>query len=217
VAIQVSQPQAGATLNGRESITLNARVEGDPQLRLLAGIDFTLRDGRVEEGSCPVDTERASQERRFLSSSIPLERALSKCPPDKTNDPNKARNALAGFQRRDYCEAGKFFSLTKERMRHILERHFLEYFNTNITKSQSYFPAETSIETVVNVIIPEVLRQNYEFIRNATPAQLNRGPTGNGLEGTVGGLMYRVYIGVGGSKIGSAFPVAGQAGICSIP
>jgi len=35
-------------------ITLNAKVEGDPKLQLLAGIDFTLRDGRVEE-ACPVD------------------------------------------------------------------------------------------------------------------------------------------------------------------
>jgi len=31
---------------------LNARATGDPQLRLLAGVDFTLRDGRVEETAC---------------------------------------------------------------------------------------------------------------------------------------------------------------------
>jgi hypothetical protein len=49
VAVEISQPQAGSTLDGRESITLNARATGDPQLRLLAGVDFTLRDGRVED------------------------------------------------------------------------------------------------------------------------------------------------------------------------
>ncbi|MFQ3584069.1 MAG: hypothetical protein SNJ85_03925 [Cyanobacteriota bacterium] len=53
VAIQVSQPQAGATLDGRDPVTLNARVEGNPQLRLLAGIDFTLRGGSVED-FCPL-------------------------------------------------------------------------------------------------------------------------------------------------------------------
>ncbi len=52
VEVEISQPQAGATLDGREGITLNAEVTGDPQLRLLAGVDFTLRDGRVED-VCP--------------------------------------------------------------------------------------------------------------------------------------------------------------------
>ncbi|MFQ3614001.1 MAG: hypothetical protein SNJ68_09850 [Cyanobacteriota bacterium] len=62
VAIQVSQPQAGSTLDDRDPITLNAKVEGDPELRLLAGVDFTLRDGRVEE-ACPVDfaSQRSSR------------------------------------------------------------------------------------------------------------------------------------------------------------
>jgi hypothetical protein len=54
VAVEISQPQAGAVLDGRDPISLNARISGDPQLRLLAGVDFTLRDGRVEEASCPV-------------------------------------------------------------------------------------------------------------------------------------------------------------------
>ncbi|NJL99659.1 MAG: hypothetical protein HC924_13055 [Synechococcaceae cyanobacterium SM2_3_2] len=67
VTVQISQPQAGATLDGREGITLNARVEGDPELRLLAGVDFTLRDGRVEGEVCPVDF--SSQ--RFARSNLP--------------------------------------------------------------------------------------------------------------------------------------------------
>ncbi|NJK65010.1 MAG: nucleotidyltransferase domain-containing protein [Synechococcaceae cyanobacterium SM2_3_1] len=77
VTVQISQPQAGATLDGREGITLNSEVTGDPQLRLLAGVDFTLRDGRVEESnrcSCLDNSEpnRAFTSRTSESNSCPI-------------------------------------------------------------------------------------------------------------------------------------------------
>jgi len=206
VAIQVSQPQAGATLNGRQGITLNARVEGDPQLRLLAGIDFTLRDGRVEE-ACPVDFrgEGSSQQ---LERSTDFERSLNQCPPDLTNDANKAVVATQNYRQRPICVAGKTILFTRRVMIKTLERHHPAFYNrARPTVTTTFFPGNPSVEDIFE-IAQQVLNQNTSIIRDLPPSG-----RWDPLYGVVNGIEYEV--GVTNLGLVTVYP-SEQPGICAI-
>ncbi len=60
VKVDLTQPLSGETFADSDEITIQAKADGDPQLTLLAGVDLTLRDGSVEESSCPIDLVSAN-------------------------------------------------------------------------------------------------------------------------------------------------------------
>jgi len=49
IAVTITSPQDGATLDTNQPVTFNANAVGNPQLKLRAGVELTLRDGSVEE------------------------------------------------------------------------------------------------------------------------------------------------------------------------
>lgn len=55
VGVEITQP-TGSSLDGQSEITLEAKASGDPEIRLLAGLDLTLRDGSVE---CPRESKNS--------------------------------------------------------------------------------------------------------------------------------------------------------------
>ncbi|NJK64982.1 MAG: hypothetical protein HC921_21780 [Synechococcaceae cyanobacterium SM2_3_1] len=50
--LEITHPTAEGTYKGADPLTLNAQMVGTPEVVIYGGIDFTLRDGSVEE--CPI-------------------------------------------------------------------------------------------------------------------------------------------------------------------
>ncbi|NJK64974.1 MAG: ParB N-terminal domain-containing protein, partial [Synechococcaceae cyanobacterium SM2_3_1] len=57
--IEITHPTAEGTYKGADPLTLNAQMVGTPEVVIYGGIDFTLRDGSVEEG-CPTEDSSTS-------------------------------------------------------------------------------------------------------------------------------------------------------------
>jgi hypothetical protein len=159
IAVTITSPQDGATLDTNQTVTFNANAIGNPQLKLKAGVELTLRDGSAEENSCPTDPERQNRHVEYISS---VERSVDKCPPDSTNDPNKARIATRNYRPRPICVAGKSILFTRERMIKTLERHHREFYNWT-RSTTSFFPGNPSIDEIF-LIAQQVLNQNIAII-----------------------------------------------------
>ena len=169
-------------------------------------MDFTLRDGRVEDAACPVDFEGEGQSQQAGRSSD-FERSLNNCPPDLTNDPNKARVATQNYRPRPICVAGKTILFTKERMIKTLERHHPAFFNLPDADRTSFFPGNPSVQDIF-LIAQQVLNQNTSQIR-----ELSFGGRWPDLRGFVGGVEY--LVGVTDGELLTVFQVE-QPGICTI-
>jgi hypothetical protein len=52
IAVTITSPQDGATQDTNQTVTFNANAVGNPDLKLKAGVELTLRDGSAED-ACP--------------------------------------------------------------------------------------------------------------------------------------------------------------------
>ncbi|GAB4217568.1 MAG: hypothetical protein OHK0012_22370 [Synechococcales cyanobacterium] len=206
IAVTVVSPQDGATLDTNQPVTFNANAVGNPQLKLKAGVELTLRDGSVEENSCLIDSE---EQNRHVERVNYLERSLDNCPPNLTKDPNRAQIATRDYRARKFCKGGRIFSLQRPRLIYTLERHHPEFHNPQqLNTRTSFFRSSTSIPDILN-IIDQVFDQNLENIRSLKDNESWE------YKGNIIGVNYKVH--GYGERIMSAFPENDQLGICTFP
>ncbi|GAB4215051.1 MAG: hypothetical protein OHK0012_14330 [Synechococcales cyanobacterium] len=62
IAVTITSPQDGATLDTNQPVTFNANAVGNPLLKLKAGVELTLRDGSVEECSQEANPQSKTRE-----------------------------------------------------------------------------------------------------------------------------------------------------------
>ncbi|NJK64936.1 MAG: hypothetical protein HC921_21525 [Synechococcaceae cyanobacterium SM2_3_1] len=53
--LEITHPTAEGTYKGADPLTLNAQRVGTPEVVIYGGVDFTLRDGSVEDDICPIE------------------------------------------------------------------------------------------------------------------------------------------------------------------
>ncbi|NJK64966.1 MAG: hypothetical protein HC921_21685 [Synechococcaceae cyanobacterium SM2_3_1] len=126
---------------------------------MLAGVDFTLRDGRVEDAACPVDFQEQSRSVQRVSD---IDRTVDyPCPPPLNEDPNKAIVATQNFQDRTLCIGDKTILFEKEVMIKTLERHHSEFYSRQggIT---SFFPHNPSVEDIFRSLSKFLIRINLK-------------------------------------------------------
>ncbi len=119
--------------------------------------------------------------------------------PLRVAHPSKLKNALSKFRGKNYHVAGNTFKLTKNGMKHILERHHPKYWNgSGIRKqNQSFFSHKTSVKQVESAI-NSVMKQNHSKL-----AKIGSRGVGS-VTGTHKGVTY--VLGVNKGQIGQFYP-----------
>lgn len=78
------------------------------------------------------------------------------------------------------------FLLDKSGMKHILERHHIEYWEGSIKKAQSFFKKNTTLDDISD-IINDIMKQNREtLIKKGTRGMYQIERTYNGIDYVVG-------------------------------
>ncbi|GGB48336.1 putative ribonuclease YokI [Lentibacillus populi] len=114
----------------------------------------------------------------------------------KKANPEKVVNDLSTFQSKKMTFGNQQFLLDKKGMKHILERHHLEYWNGTIKKSQSFLDKNLSVDDVAN-IVESIMQQNRTTL-------MNHGTTSSyQIFGTVNGIEY--VVGLNKGRIGQLY------------
>ena len=60
--------------------------------------------------------------------------------------------ALRNFERKDFYAGGEKFSLTRERLAHVLERHHPQYWDGSVKTVQTFLDEDLSMDDVTDLI-----------------------------------------------------------------
>ena len=81
-------------------------------------------------------------------------------------DPRKVVNALSSYKGRTWQVGGQQFRLTKERMKHILERHHPDFFDLRKKKKKNTsLPADWSLQDIETAILVGINQHRSALIK----------------------------------------------------
>jgi RHS repeat-associated protein len=114
-------------------------------------------------------------------------------------DPSKVRNALGAYKGRTWQVGGVKFRLTKERMKHILERHHPEFFDVRKAKGKnSSLPSSWSLQDVESAVLAGINQHRGAMIKAGSGATK---------QFEVHYLGRRFMMGVNRGRIGQFYPL----------
>lgn len=98
--------------------------------------------------------------------------------------PHVVNSALNGYRTVNFKFGDKTYKLTKDTMKHILERHHPKYWNGSTKSTQTFLNDRLSIKDVEN-IIRQTANQNYNLLKNSKHRVIT-------VEGRVNGIKYHL-------------------------
>ncbi|MCK4258508.1 MAG: EndoU domain-containing protein [Halanaerobiales bacterium] len=112
-------------------------------------------------------------------------------------DPSTVINALSNFKGKKMIFGMDTFLLGKRGLKHILERHYLKYWDGSIKTVQSFFNKNMSIDNISDAI-HHIMKQNRNIL-------IEKGTKGRyQIEGTYSGINY--IVGFKNGRVGQFYP-----------
>jgi hypothetical protein len=110
--------------------------------------------------------------------------------------PTKVVNDLSTFKGQRYQFGSNVFQLDRKGLKHILERHHLQYLAGETKASQSFFNGGQGIQEIQD-LVGQVMQQNREILANMKVNSMKQ------VTGTVGGVTY--VLGLNKGRVGQFY------------
>ncbi|MFS0653992.1 hypothetical protein [Bacillus sp. 179-C3.3 HS] len=168
----------------------NEYAQSTSQLQLAAGLD-----NRLEIGYKEADAFWVLVGRLVIQGGTKLIKVGSKT--FKKAPKSNVVNALKNYKGASYNVGSKTYKLTKDDMKHILERHHPKYWDGSAKKTQTFFDDRLSIQDIEDIAL-SVAKQNRDKLSKISSNGMGQ------VEGTVNGVKY--ILGVNKGHLHQLYP-----------